>query len=307
MPHQFDVLIIGGGPAGTSAAIMLARSGFKVAILERSHYEDVRVGETLPPDVKPLLTELHLWDRFIDDQHTSSPGNVSVWGTEMPYENDFIFNPYGCGWHVDRRKFDQMLAQAAKDAGARVHVSARLKNCLQDGAGRWHLNALIDNARMRLSADYLVEATGRNSLPVSHSQSKRLTLDRLVGIVALMTPPESHPQNDSRTLIEASENGWWYSAWLPNAQLLVAYMTDHELLGPTRAGNAEGWQQLLRQAPTRKNGLRVVTSVLTGVSSRLTPTAVSIFQARTTSSSGMPPPQSIRSRGKVSKEPLRAV
>ena len=51
-----DVVVLGGGPAGTATAIALARFGRRVTILERSHYESTRIGETLPPEIKrPLI------------------------------------------------------------------------------------------------------------------------------------------------------------------------------------------------------------------------------------------------------------
>lgn len=58
VPIAADVAIIGGGPAGCAAAISLALSGLRVALLERTSYGPARVGETLPPAVQPLLREL---------------------------------------------------------------------------------------------------------------------------------------------------------------------------------------------------------------------------------------------------------
>src|SRR5688572_11234517 len=110
MDERFDVAIIGGGPAGTSSAIALARTGRSVAVLERSGYEEARIGETLPPEARVPLVRLGVWDRFLEQGHARSPGTASAWGREELEENDFIFNPFGNGWHLDRRRFDAMLA-----------------------------------------------------------------------------------------------------------------------------------------------------------------------------------------------------
>ena len=64
----------------------------------------------------------------------AAPGTVAVWGSETPYENDFIFNPYGNGWHIDRSRFDAMLARAAEEAGATVSLSARVISCFQQAS-----------------------------------------------------------------------------------------------------------------------------------------------------------------------------
>ncbi len=98
-----DVAVIGGGPAGTSTAIALSKLGRSVTIFERTHYESARIGETLLPEVKPSLTALGVWEQFLVDGHLAAPGTAAAWGQPELYENDFMVNPFGNGWHVDRR------------------------------------------------------------------------------------------------------------------------------------------------------------------------------------------------------------
>src|SRR6516165_5383900 len=107
MRFPVATVVLGGGPAGCAAAIGLARAGLPVAILERSCADVERSGETLPPIAKTMLHRLDLWEAFRADDHLACPGIVSVWADAQTYENDFLFSPYGHGWHLDRQRFDR--------------------------------------------------------------------------------------------------------------------------------------------------------------------------------------------------------
>ena len=65
MEQSFDVLVAGGGPAGSTIALDLSRRGFRVAVIEQSAYDDFRVGETVPPEIRRLLAALGVWEQFL--------------------------------------------------------------------------------------------------------------------------------------------------------------------------------------------------------------------------------------------------
>src|SRR4051812_12369890 len=88
--RRFDVVVIGSGPAGASAAIALARGGFEVLITDRAEAGVGRSGETLPPRLRLDLERLGLWPEFQAAGHLRSSGMSSAWGREQPTDNPAI-------------------------------------------------------------------------------------------------------------------------------------------------------------------------------------------------------------------------
>lgn len=245
---RVDVIVIGGGPSGTSTAIGLARAGYSVTVLERSRYEVPRIGETLPPQIQPLLAELGVLHRFLAGGHVRSPGIVVAWGQTELYENDFIVNPYGPGWHVDRRRFDAMLADAASALGAEVILGAQPTACVRIDSDLWNVKSVVDGIPLVREGNVLVDATGRSSSPARRLGGHRLVHDRLVGLVGLLQPVRDESGCDRRTWVEAVEHGWWYTAPLPDGQHIAAFFSDADLIPRGRSALDRFWRNELTHA-----------------------------------------------------------
>lgn len=241
--ESFDVIIIGGGPAGAAAAITLGHYGFRTAIIERSNYTTVRVGETLPAAIRRLLISLDVWEGFLGDEHIESFAIRSVWGNDEQHENDSIFNPYGSGWHIDRGIFDRMLATAAVTRGSSLLTEARIAHLSRDQILGWQVYVLQNNDHRWLSAPFVIDATGQTAvIPVGFPRSFHV-VDHLIGIVCFLSRIA-----EPYILIEAIDCGWWYSAPLPNGRLVAAYMTDADILASAGCSPYDYWRLQLRKA-----------------------------------------------------------
>lgn len=238
------VAVIGGGPAGAAVAIRLARAGCPVMLIEGDR-PNGPIGENLAPAAKPLLQAVGAWDSFLEAGHRPCYANQSAWGSSRLAECDFMHDPYGCGWHLDRSRFDEMLRRVAGEAGAVRHAGTRLTLCDPDPRGGWRLSLASDGGVAGLHAQLVVDATGRASRFARTQGAHRTSYDRLVGAACLLRYERGDTvDEDGRTLVEAVEQGWWYSARVPEG-LLVVYMTDGDLLAAGPARSAGGWAALL--------------------------------------------------------------
>lgn len=221
--------VVGGGPAGTATALTLARLGCSAIVIEQTYYNTVRIGETLPPKVRSLLVSLGVWEDFLAQNHCRSFSIHSAWGQPELYANDFIFSPYGNGWHVDRARFDSMLAEAAENAGVDVLRGAQLVSIQERSGSGWRLEIVARAKQLVWHTQFLVDATGRASTIARKRGATRKSCDHLISVVAFFASDSCALAANNSTLVEAVEDGWWYSALLPNGQVTAAFMTDADI------------------------------------------------------------------------------
>lgn len=236
MKLVFDVIIVGGGPAGAVAALELARAGRDVLLIDKEKSEQRKVGESLPASARPLLRHLGLLSMVEEGPHLVSYGNISAWGSEEILHNDFMLDPNGTGWHLNRAKFDEDLRNAARQAGA-IFLNGSVDDLTSTEFG-WRV---VVNGHT-IESQWIVDATGRVALIARKLGAVRKKDDGLMALYAFAQPRRG--DLDTRTLVESSEFGWWYTAQLPDSSRVVAFHSDSFVVKEIMR-SPFGWQQHL--------------------------------------------------------------
>ena len=245
--RTYDIIIIGGGCAGAATALSLIQQGIKnVAIIEKNDFLNPRVGETIQPPTSKLLKELGIWEQFLNEGHLPSYGVASAWGTNELTYADFIFRAQGKGWHLDRNQFDKMMLDHAEEKGVIVFSATRFKkSSWQDN--KW----ILECDTVKLNAKFVVDATGRANTFAKQQGSNKILFDDLHGIYTYWNQPKNALKKfgTTHTLVESGENGWWYSALLPNNVLAVAFMTDTNEIKTQGLKQTDTYLKQLKNAP----------------------------------------------------------
>ncbi|WP_338693281.1 NAD(P)/FAD-dependent oxidoreductase [Bradyrhizobium sp. 26S5] len=249
---EADVIVVGAGPAGSTVALNLAPTR-RVIMIERLPDIPPRIGESLVPAARRLFADMGLWRSFEAEPHSPCYGNRSVWGSNEAVDNDFLRDLDGHGWHLDRGRFDAWLRVAAVSRGARLFAPAQLADIERSGE-TWRVSVTTPTGMVGMTARFLIDAGGRAAPIARRLGARRRRHDRLVcGWIH-----GAASGSKGLTFIEAVEDGWWYSAPLPNERRVVAFHTDADLAS---AHIARDRQEMLRRATSAAHLSELLESV----------------------------------------------
>jgi flavin-dependent dehydrogenase len=275
--RRAEILIVGAGPAGLALAIGLARLGrYQVTVVDRRQSIGNTLGEVLPPGIVGPLSQLGVWDAFLDDGHLPSSGVSIWWGNSQRRDWDYIRSPFGRGWHIDRCRFVLRLLNTARSLGAKVCLGARVTGYQRMDDDSWNIDVLRhDRGRERWNVQLIVDAAGRSTV-FSRLTGPRLSLDSLVALAKYVRLPPGRPW-EPRLWLEAVQDGWWYSAPLPDGRAVAVYLTDADCLADDPAASLA---RALRMAPFTAErldggvvdgGLRICRANISRVTSFISP------------------------------------
>ena len=267
-PHT-DVIVIGGGPAGSTAATMLARKGHRVVLFEKEQFPREHIGESLLPASLPVLEELGVMPAIEAAGFLKKYGATMVWGSgNEPWSWYFreTNRTHPHAYQVFRPAFDQILLENSAKHGVDVrqrHRVLEVSPLLHLDAERAPLSVRYQDEAGReatLSASFVVDASGQMGLigralglrkADPHFQNLA-TYGYFEGCERLPAPDETN------IFIEAYEHGWFWMIPLHTGQMSVGAVVDHRYGSESirELGLEEYFRAQIAAAPNARRMLR---------------------------------------------------
>src|SRR5712671_7054980 len=246
-----DVIVIGGGPAGSTVSTLIAKRGHSVELFERDHFPRFHIGESLIPETYWVLERLNMLPKM-QASHFVKKYSVQFVNAGGKLSAPFYFwdnKPHECSqtWQVVRSEFDQMLLENARAHGVKAHEGVRVMDVLFEqgpstplGAGR-AVGVKLKDREVR--AKVVVDASGQNGLIANRLRLR--VWDPILNKGAIWTYWEGAYRDTGRdegatmVLQTPDKHGWFWYIPLHNNIVSVGIVAPFDYLFKNRANPSD--------------------------------------------------------------------
>ena len=247
-----DVVVIGGGPSGSTVSTLIAQRGYHVELFERERFPRFHIGESLIPETYWVLKRLNMLPKM-QQSHFVKKYSVQFVNASGKLSAPFYFwdnKPHECSqtWQVVRSEFDKMMLDNACEHGVRVHEGTRVLDVIFDNGRATGVRVKReDGSTEDVRARVVVDASGQNGLI-----SNRLRLrvwDPLLNKGAIWTYWEGAYRDTGRdegaTMViqTPSRNGWFWYIPLHNNVVSVGVVAPFDYLFKGRTDYAQTYRE----------------------------------------------------------------
>jgi flavin-dependent dehydrogenase len=238
--NNYDVIVMGGGPAGSSVASMLAREGRQVILFEKEVFPRHHIGESLMTDTYWTFRRMGLLEKLRDSpfvrKYSVQFANAAGKESRPFYFFEAVHHESAVTWQVTRAKFDELLINHAAEQGATVHQGVLVKQVLFEGDRATGVEVQMpDGSRQKFFAKVVVDATGQMAM-LSNKFRWRVRDPKLKKAVLYSYWKNVHREpdlNGGATLVLRTEHGsggWFWYIPLDDGITSVGIVADPEYL-----------------------------------------------------------------------------
>ncbi|BAO44038.1 NAD(P)/FAD-dependent oxidoreductase [Thiolapillus brandeum] len=268
-PEETDVLIIGGGPAGSTVSTLLAQKGHSVILLEMGHHPRFHIGESLLPMTLPIFEQLGVSDKIRNIGILKYGAEFNAPAGEKRRETfyfDFALDKnHPHAYEIHRPEFDQILFNNAKEKGVDAREGIKVSKVSFHKDGSALVTAQNETGEThQFRAQYLIDASGRETFLSRRFKLKQKSNNHnSAAIFGHFDNVERRPGKDEGNIsIYWFEHGWFWMIPLKGGRMSVGAVCYPEYL-KTRSGSTESFlQQTIDMVPEIRQ--RMKNAVLVG-------------------------------------------
>ncbi len=256
-----DVVVIGGGPAGSTVSTLVADQGFRVAVFEREHFPRYHIGESLIPETYWVLKRLNMLEKM-KQSHFVKKFSVQFVNSAGRQSAPFYFHdnkPHECSqtWQVERSEFDTMMLNNAREHGVLAFEGARVLDVLFEGDRAVGVRVQLEGEAPReVRAKVVVDASGQSTMLQNRFKLRRW--DPLLNKGAIWAYWKGAYRDTGRdegaTMVIQTVNklGWFWYIPLNDDTVSVGIVAPFDHLFKGRGSHEEVYREEIEACPAVK-------------------------------------------------------